>query len=203
MSKSPVPIAILAGGKSRRMGRDKAFVEFAGAPMIQRVVFAVSQCSARALIISNEPGKHSRFGLPVYPDIIPGMGPLSGLHAAFTVTGAARVMIAPCDSPFLSPAIIKFILNYPCGAAEAVIPFVEGREQGMLAVYARGAVDRFGERIASASIMFDEFRLGLNRIFIAEDELRAVEPDLRTFLNVNTPGDLQSATAFLSGDSQP
>jgi len=197
MNTNPVPIAILAGGKSRRMGRDKAFVELAGAPMIQWVISAVAQCSARALIISNEPGKYSQFGLPVYPDVIPGMGPLSGLHTAFTVTGADRVMIAPCDSPFMSPDVIKFILNYPDGGADAVIPFVDGREQGMLAVYSRGAVDRFEERIASASMMFDEFRLSLNRIFISENELRAVEPDLRTFLNVNTPSDFQSTATLL------
>ncbi len=198
MNASVIPIAILAGGKSRRMGRDKSFVEFAGAPMIQWVVSAVAQCSGRGIIIANEPGKYSRFGLPVYPDIIPGMGPLSGLHTAFTVTGADRVMIAPCDSPLVSPEVIKYILNYPDGGADAVIPFVEGREQGMLGVYSRGAVDGFEERIASASMMFDEFRLSLNRIFIREDELRTVEPDLRTFLNMNTPGDLQSAAAFLS-----
>ena len=197
MNTNPVPIAILAGGKSRRMGRDKAFVELAGAPMIQWVISAVAQCSARALIISNEPGKYSQFGLPVYPDVIPGMGPLSGLFTAFTVTGADRVMIAPCDSPFMSPDVIKFILNYPDGGADAVIPFVDGREQGMLAVYSRGAVDRFEERIASASMMFDEFRLSLNRIFISENELRAVEPDLRTFLNVNTPSDFQSTATLL------
>ena len=198
MNANTIPIAILAGGKSRRMGRDKAFVELAGIPMIQWVISSlVAQCSAKAIIISNEPEKYSQFGLPVYPDVIPGMGPLSGLFTAFTVTGADRVMIAPCDSPFISPDVIKFILNYPDGGADAVIPFVDGREQGMLAVYSRGAVDRFAERIASASMMFDEFRLGLDRIFITEDELRVVEPDLRTFLNVNAPGDLQSATTLL------
>jgi molybdopterin-guanine dinucleotide biosynthesis protein A len=198
MNANTIPIAILAGGKSRRMGRDKAFVELAGIPMIQWVISSlVAQCSAKAIIISNEPEKYSQFGLPVYPDVIPGMGPLSGLFTAFTVTGADRVMIAPCDSPFISPDVIKFILNYPDGGADAVIPFVDGREQGMIAVYSRGAVDRFEERIASASMMFDEFRLGLDRIFITEDELRVVEPDLRTFLNVNAPGDLQSATTLL------
>jgi molybdopterin-guanine dinucleotide biosynthesis protein A len=198
VNASPIPIAIAAGGKSRRMGRDKAFVELAGYPMIQWVITAVAQCSNRALIIANEPEKYNRFGLPVYPDVIPGMGPLSGLHTAFTVTGADRVMIAPCDSPLVSPDVINLILNYPGGGAEAVIPFVDGREQGLLAVYARSAVERFGERIGSASIMFDEFRLSLNRIFIGEDEIRKVDPDLRTFLNVNTPEDLEAVTGFLS-----
>jgi molybdopterin-guanine dinucleotide biosynthesis protein A len=193
MSQETIPIAILAGGKSRRMGRDKAFVELLGTPMIQWVINAVTQCSGKALIIANDPEKYSRFGLPVYPDIAPGMGPLSGLHTAFTVTGADRVMIAPCDSPFVSADVINLILNYPNGGAEAVIPFVDGREQGMLAVYSRNGMERFAGRIASVSIMFDEFRLGLKRIFIGEDELRKVEPDLRSFLNVNTPVDIEMA----------
>jgi molybdopterin-guanine dinucleotide biosynthesis protein A len=193
MNANTIPIAVLAGGKSRRMGRDKAFVELAGTPMIQWVITAVAQCSRTAFIISNEPEKFTSFGLPVYPDVIPGMGPLSGLHTAFAVTGADRVMIAPCDSPLVSPDAIKLILDYPDGGAEAAIPFVDGREQGMLAVYARSGIERYAERIASASIMFDEFRLGLDRIFITEDELRKVEPDLRSFLNVNTPADIEMA----------
>lgn len=197
MNASKIPIAILAGGKSRRMGSDKAFVELAGAPMIQWVITAVAQCSGVAFIISNEPEKFTSFGLPVYPDIIPGMGPLSGLHTAFAVTGADRVMIAPCDSPLVSPGAIKLILDYPDRDAEAVIPFVDGREQGMLAVYARSGIERYADRIATASIMFDEFRLGLNRVFIGEEELRKVDPGLRTFLNVNTPVDIETAIGEL------
>jgi molybdopterin-guanine dinucleotide biosynthesis protein A len=193
MNASEIPIAILAGGKSRRMGRDKAFVELAGEPMIQWVITAVAQCSGTAFIIANEPEKYAGFGLPVYPDVIPGMGPLSGLHAAFAVTGADRVMIAPCDSPLVSPDAIKLILDYPDGGAEAVIPFVDGREQGLLAVYAKSGIERNAGRIASASMMFDEFRLGLNRVFIGEEELRKVDPGLRTFLNVNTPVDIEAA----------
>lgn len=198
MNANTIPIAILAGGKSRRMGRDKAFVELAGTPMIRWIITAVAQCANMALIISNETEKYSHLGLPVYPDVIPGMGPLSGLHTAFAVTGADRVMIAPCDSPLVSPDAIKLILNYPDDGAEAVIPFIDGREQGMLAVYAKSGIERFGERIASASIMFDEFRVGLNRIFIGEDELRKVDPGLLTFLNVNRPEDLQATASFLS-----
>lgn len=180
------------------MGRDKAFVELAGTPMIQWVITAVKDCSLNPLIIANEPDRYAGFGLPVYPDIIPGMGPLSGLHTAFSVTGADKVMIISCDSPLVAPGIIKLILDYPGKWAEAVIPFVDGREQGLLAVYARSGIDRFADRIASASIMFDEFRLGLNRAFITEDELRVLEPDLRTFLNVNTPADIEMAARSLS-----
>jgi molybdopterin-guanine dinucleotide biosynthesis protein A len=198
MNASAIPIAILAGGKSRRMGRDKAFVELAGSPMIQWAITAVTQCSSAAFIIANEPEKYAGFGLPVYPDIIPGMGPLSGLHTAFTVTGADRVMITPCDLPLVSTVAINLILNYPDGGAEAVIPFVDGREQGMLAVYARRGIERYAERISSASIMFDEFRLGLNRVFIGEDEFRKVDPGLQTFLNVNRPTDVEIAVRKLS-----
>lgn len=198
MNARDIPIAILAGGKSRRMGRDKAFVELEGMPMIQWVITAVKECSINPLIIANEPDRYGGFGLPVYSDIIPGMGPLSGLHTAFSVTGADRLMIVSCDLPLVSPEVIKYILNRINDRAEAVIPFVEGREQGLLAVYARSGLERFGGRISSASIMFDEFRMGLERIFIGEDELRKVDPDLRSFLNVNTPLDIEMVIRKLS-----
>lgn len=198
MNAKSIPIAILAGGKSRRMGRDKAFVELAGTPMIQWVITAVAQCPGVAFIISNEPEKFTSFGLPVYPDVIPGMGPLSGLHTAFAVTGADRVMIAPCDLPLVSADVIQLILNYPDGGAEAVIPLVDGREQGLLAVYARSGIERYAGRIATASIMFDEFRRGVRRIFITEDELRVADLDLRSFLNVNAPEDIEMAARIFT-----
>jgi len=182
--------AILAGGKSRRMGRDKAFVEYGGARMIDRALGAVRPCVDQVIIIANDPGAYRELGVPVYPDTIRGMGPLSGLYTAFEVTGADELLLVACDMPLLRPEVVRHIVSRALAPGEAVIPLAGGREQGLLAIYRRGAIDRWRERIEAASIQFDEFREGLERSFISEEELRAVDPALESFINVNAPGDL-------------
>lgn len=185
-----LPAAILAGGGSRRMGRDKAFVEYGGVPMIERVIGVLAPLAAEVVIIANDVEKYSSLGLPVHRDVEPGMGPLSGLYTAFAATGAAELLLAACDMPRLSPRMAEFVLSQAAAPGEAVIPVIGGVEQGLFAIYRRRAVERFEDRIKNRSIQFDEFRKSLDKSLIAEEDLCRVEPDLISFLNVNRPEDL-------------
>lgn len=185
-----MPIVILAGGASRRMGRDKAFVEYDGVPMIERTLAVASRLSERIVIISNKPDSFKKFGEPVYPDTIPGMGPLSGLYTGFKVTDAKELLLVACDMPLVSEEVMAFILLCADRPGDAVIPFVEGREQGLFGIYRRSAVEKFRARIEKAEIQFNEFRMGLDKSYITEKELKNVEPELGSFMNVNRPEDL-------------
>ena len=174
------------------MGRDKSLIPVDGVPMIERVVRALRPVTPRIVIIAN--GELSRFGfldLPVYPDLIPGMGPLSGLYTAFERTGADEVLLAACDMPWISETAARLILGRHHAAADAVIPRTGGREQGLFALYRRGAVEKFRERILRADIQFDEFRRGLNRVYIEEEEFLKAGAPLAAFENVNSPDDLK------------
>ncbi|MBI4828042.1 MAG: molybdenum cofactor guanylyltransferase [Nitrospinae bacterium] len=186
--------AVLAGGQSRRMGRDKSLIPVEGVPMIERVVRALRPAVERIIIIAN--GDLSRFeflGLPVYPDLIPGMGPLSGLYTAFERTGADEVLLAACDMPWISETTARLIAGRRKLPGEAVIPRVGGREQGLFALYRRRALEKFHERVLRADIQFDEFRRGLDRIYIEEEEFLKAGAPLAAFENVNSPEDLNSA----------
>lgn len=186
-----IPAAILAGGAARRMsGADKGLVEYDGVAMVERVIRAVAPSVEQVVIISNNPGGYSRFLVPVYEDLIRGMGPLSGLYTAFEVTGASELLLVACDMPLVSTEMIEFILARASLPGDAVIPLVEGREQGLLAVYRSSAIEKFRERIIKGDIQFDEFRRGLDKSHIGEDELMSIEPDLRSFINVNSPEDI-------------
>ncbi|MBI5815757.1 MAG: molybdenum cofactor guanylyltransferase [Nitrospinae bacterium] len=192
MTVSPqIPIAILAGGKSVRMGRDKAFVEVEGVPMIERVIAAARQCSANVIIIANEPEKYQKSGLPVHTDKVKGMGPLSGLVTAFEATGAGAVMMIACDMPYISPAMIRHILSRYLKGCGAVIPYAFGREQGLCAIYERRLLEKFTERIGRGDIQFNEFRMNIEKVNISETELKAVEGDLRSFININDEEELR------------
>lgn len=197
--------ALLAGGQSRRMGADKAFLDAGGAPMIERVITAIKPEVRDLVIVANDLERFEKYGLSVYQDVIKGMGPLSGLYTAFEKTGADEVFLIACDLPLLSGKIVRLILSGAGARAggEAVIPVVGGVEQGLLAIYRRPAIEKFRSRIEAASIQFDEFRNGLEREYIGESQLREVEPDLRSFTNVNTPEDLAEISRWLSRRDRP
>ncbi len=185
-----MPIVILAGGASRRMGRDKAFVEYDGTPMIERTLAVAQKLSQNITIISNKPDCFKKFGESVYPDTIPGMGPLSGLYTGFKVTDAKELLLVACDMPLVSEKVMAFILSCRDRPGDAVIPFVEGREQGLFGIYRVSAIAKFRERIEKTEIQFNEFRMGLEKSYITENEFKNVEPGLGSFMNVNRPEDL-------------
>jgi molybdopterin-guanine dinucleotide biosynthesis protein A len=182
--------AILAGGKSRRMGQDKTFLEFNGVPMIHRVINAIKPYIDDMVIIANDPEERLLdIGIPVHEDKIRGMGPLSGLYTAFEVTGATQLLLAACDMPMIKPEIIELLISYPDWRGDALIPVADGREQGLLAIYRRGAIEKVREKIESQSIQFDEFRIGLEKTLIDEEKIKLLNPDFQSFMNMNRPED--------------
>ncbi len=185
-----ITVAILSGGKSRRMGTDKAFLPFEGVPMIERVIATAKPFAKELLIIANDKPAYERYGCRVCEDIIKGMGPLSGLYTAFNVTRSDLLLLVATDMPTIHPDIVRLISDNDEFAGDVLLPVAFGKEQGLLAAYRRSAIEKFSERILQADIQFDEFRNGLEKTFIPEEELRLIDPALSTFRNVNRPEDL-------------
>lgn len=194
MTRPALAAAILTGGLSRRMGRDKARVLIDGEPMLARVIAAARDGGLAPFIVDRadrgDLELRRSFQLGVYHDLIDGMGPLSGLFTAFERTDHDRIFLLATDLPFLSGAMLRFIAEMDgWDDKEALIPLVDGKEQGLTAIYRRGAVERFRAEIEARAIQFDRFRASLDRKFIEEDQLRAIDPELRSFINVNRMDD--------------
>ncbi|MDH5509761.1 MAG: molybdenum cofactor guanylyltransferase [Nitrospinota bacterium] len=183
--------AVLAGGASRRFGGgEKGLALFRGKPMVAWALEAAVAADS-VVIIANNPELYLGSGHPVFTDVIKGMGPLSGLHAAFHHTGADEIFLLACDMPLASPAMVDFVIRRSVGVSgDAVIPLTAAREQGLFAVYRKNAVEKHLDRIKAVSIQFDEFRGAIEKTLIGEDELRQVEPELESFINVNSKADL-------------
>ena len=96
-----IHVAVLAGGQSRRMGRDKALLPLGDQTLIERVIAAARPLACPCFIVG-DPATYAHLGLPVHPDRHPGLGPLGGLHTALGATGAPVLLLA-CDLPFLTP----------------------------------------------------------------------------------------------------
>jgi molybdopterin-guanine dinucleotide biosynthesis protein A len=195
-----VSAAILAGGRSRRMGRDKALVEIGGRTMLARVLERLSPLFERIMIIGPEGPPLEDFGVPVYPDLRPGKGSLGGIHTALHYSPTERVFCSACDLPFINTDVVSHIISLAGGDCDAVVPRVNGELEPLCALYSTkisGAI----EQNLDSGVRRIKTTLSSQRVRIVEgQELALMDPKLLTFFNINTPADLERARAI--ADSQ-
>lgn len=127
---------VLAGGKSRRMGKNKALLPVQGEPMIQRVIRTCQMLTENIVVISDNPPKYEFLNQTILSDRYTQMGPLAGLETAMYHSDEEWFLIAPCDSPSLSPDVYKDLLakRYKY---DIVIPVFQGKEQPLHGIYHR------------------------------------------------------------------
>jgi len=101
IKESEIEVFILAGGKSRRMGSDKGLIDFKGVPMITHILRVLDKLNLPTNIISSNK-EYSKFGKPVYQDIIPNKGPLGGLYTALELSTSPMIILLACDMPSLN-----------------------------------------------------------------------------------------------------
>lgn len=186
MERLPVTGVVLAGGVSRRMGRNKAFLELAGRPLIAHVLDRLMEVCAEVLIVANDEPLYAGLGVRVVPDVFPGVGVLGGLHAGLQAAQRDLILAVGCDMPFLNPALLRAFVAWAEGYD--VVALRQGEQVETLhAAYRRTclptmeAVIRAGERRVISFFPFVQVR------YVHSAEVKALEPGLRSFLNVNTP----------------
>lgn len=187
-----VTAVILAGGHSRRMGTDKSFVLLDGKPLIQRVIERVSTLNIDTLLITNAPEKYAQFSLPSYCDIIPELGAIGGLYTALTHCPTDFAVCVACDMPFLNPTLLQHLVDLRAGF-QAVAPRIAGQIEGLHAVYHRSCLDVIRQQIDRRQLRLSDMYEHLDARFVDEEQLRAIDPDLRSFDNLNTPDSLNRA----------
>lgn len=133
---------VLAGGASRRMGRDKALLDFAGGTMIASVAKSIAPFAASVTIIG-PPERYRQTGLPVVADRRPGCGPLAGIETAFAESASDWILIAACDMPLIEPEVLESLWRSVRDDAQAVWPRTpDGRVHPLCALYHRRAAAR-------------------------------------------------------------
>ena len=187
--------AILAGGRARRFGgRNKALVDVGGEPILTRQLRALARVSDDVVIVANDTDPYRPFGVRVVPDRHPGAGPLAGIEAALA-DRRARVVVLACDMPHVVADVLSLLAASAAGA-DIVAPVVKGRVQPLCAIYGPRVLPVARRRIASgrlrASALVEEAETeGLRARRVGEPELRRVDPELRTFANLNAPADAE------------
>lgn len=182
---------ILAGGKSLRFGRDKAFIPFKGCSLIEFILRQLESEFAELIIVANEIDKFSSLGVPVVPDFIKGAGPLAGIQAGLAASSSPYVFVMACDMPFVSPPLIKFMENgLNETPSEAAVLSRKGFIEPFHAYYSTKLESRMGEALADGKRGVNSFLRGLDYLNIEDEIIRDLCPDHKVFININCQSDL-------------
>jgi len=180
---------ILAGGHSRRMGHDKATLPAGDGTLIEHLARRLAPVVAETIIAGGSQRPPFE-GAHVVPDEQPGLGPLAGMLAGLTAAKERHVWVVGCDLPDVEPAL-GGLLRALAGDYEAVVPCPEQEPEGVCALYVRELAPRI-EALLEAGERSIKSLLECSRVrYVGPDELRAVDPELRSFRNINTPADYE------------
>jgi molybdopterin-guanine dinucleotide biosynthesis protein A len=185
-----VTIAILAGGQSRRMGTDKSFVNLRGKPLISHVLERVSILSLPTMLIANQQEPYRFLGLPIFGDIIIGKGSLGGLYTALFHSSTSHTLCVACDMPCLNPSLISYLIDQ-CQDYDAIVPRIDNLPQSFHAIYRKTCLPIVAKQVEQGHLKVRDLYPLLNSHFVDEEELRTVDPLLKSFINVNTPEALE------------
>ena len=183
---------VLAGGKSSRMGADKALLELAGQTLLQRALKLARAVTEDVRIV----GARDKFGefAPVVEDKYPNRGPLAGIHAALTSTPSALNLILAVDLPFLEKRFLQYLVAEACAAnAVVTVPRAAGGLQPLCAVYRREFAALAEKALAAGRNKIDTLYPQTAVRIIDEDELARFAFSAAMFDNLNTQEEWERA----------
>jgi molybdopterin-guanine dinucleotide biosynthesis protein A len=193
---------ILTGGESRRMGRPKADILIGGRSMVGWVIQALTPYCRELILVDRNPLDHLDLGARVVRDLVPGQGPLGGLATGLFYSRWPHALVVACDLPLIQGPILELLARKALAAGtgpRVIVPRTPGGWQPLVAVYSKACLKPALDLLAQGERKADEIR----RQHVAwdpvsETELRAVDPELESFFNVNRPEDLAVAQARLA-----
>ena len=192
---------ILSGGKSSRMGSDKAFLELGGKPLIARAVEMVREVADQVRIVG-DPQKFAAFA-PTVSDIFVDRGPLGGIHAALASGIAELNLILAVDLPFLNSRLLKYLLaEAEASHATVTVPCSNHYYQPLCAVYRLEFAELAERALAEGKNKIDALFSNVKLRAVSQDELNANGFVAGLFRNLNTPDDWEESKREFSFESR-
>lgn len=202
--RAKLTVAIIAGGKSSRMGRDKAFVELGGKTMIERVIERSAELGqSETILITNIPDDYRHLDMPMFTDVLPDKGSLGGIYTALTVAEGPHVLVLACDMPFISTGMLRYMIAQMDDVSDIVVPRVDGYPQGMHAIYKKTCLRPIREQLDDDRLKIIRFYDKMRVRYLDEADYAPFDPEGRSFTNLNTPEELAQARAIVQPHPRP
>lgn len=183
---------ILAGGKSSRMGRPKAWLEFGGVPLLTRIVGCLRESFDDIVVVHASGQEVPDVPVRLVEDEQPGLGPVAGLSVGLKAVRHELAFVCSCDVPFLNIELVRHLVTLAVNF-DIVVPSWDGRLHPIHTVYRAEVAHLYERNLADGKrrpiAIYDEVRVRT----VTDEELRGFDPEGRSFLNLNTPEDYEMA----------
>ncbi len=188
--------AVLAGGRSRRLGRDKAILPLAGRPLARWVIEALSPWTADVWLSTNQPCAHVSLGYPCVIDLWPGRGALGGLLSVMLVAQGEWILLAACDTPLLQPALLQAMVRQGGrGGRDAVVCQSSRGLEPLPGLFHIRLQPRVQAQVQAGLLPLRTLLAACRTVILPPEEVQRHDPEERSFFNINTPADLAAAAA--------
>lgn len=183
---------ILAGGKSRRIGRDKALIPIDNLPLIDILLKRLKKVFNDIIIISEQKPDYLKFGLKVFEDIIKGCGPLGGIHSGLVNSNLEQNFFFACDMPFVNMELVQY-MSGSASDFDVVIPRVGRKLEPLHCIYSKACIEPIEKQLEKGDRKIINFFPDVKIRYVEEEEIRKFDPDFLSFYNINTPEDYRHA----------
>ena len=177
---------ILAGGKSQRMGSNKAFLKYGDTTFIEHQVMMLSKIFDEIILSANDANIYTSLKLPVVSDVIPGKGPLSGICAGLKSATSSHAFVIACDMPFVDEKLILYLKSQINGY-DVVVPKTSRGLEPMHAFYSKNCIQPMYHCIEEGRLRIIDFFSEVKVKIVDEKEFAGLDASLQSLVNLNTP----------------
>ena len=194
---------VLAGGRSSRMGREKALLDIGGVPLIVRTAQLVESVAGSATVVGETPGIRA-LGLHTVADDWPGAGPLGGIATALRVSRAPWSLVVACDLPYLTKAWLEYLVSRGLASdADAVIAMNASGAEPLCAAYGASAEWAIRSAVSLGNLKVRSMLENLRGEVIEPQEWKRFDSEGYLFKNMNSPEDYEEARERLGQGVAP
>ena len=190
-SKNKITGIILSGGKSIRMGENKAFIEIEGVPIIHTIYTLFKDLFQEVIIVANQKELFSNFNSKIYSDLLPNKGVLGGLYTGLFYSTFNYSFCVACDMPFIKISLVQYLIQR-IKDEDVIVPRTKDGLQPLHAFYSKNCLDPIKKIIEQGKYKIIDFYSMVNVKIVEENDFVSLDPFMESFINVNTPEELLS-----------
>ena len=185
---------ILAGGQNKRFdGRNKAFITIGGQRIIDRLLEVYDQLFDQTVVVTNQPTAYMDVPALIVSDHYSVRSSLNGLHAGLFAAAYEYAFVTACDTPFVNLSLVRHLRDSIESRADIIIPETSAGYEPMFAVYRKTCLPAMAWQLENDLLKIQGLFRKVRVKTVPESDLRAIDPELVSFFNINTPEDLAKA----------
>jgi molybdenum cofactor guanylyltransferase len=191
-------VIILSGGKSSRMGTNKALLKIAEKPNVERIKEEMALEFDQILLVTNEMETYQFLNIPLATDQYPGKGPLAGIHAGLIAATSEINLVVACDMPFVSAGFGKILVEH-IKEFDAVVPVIAGNQHPLFAVYHKRILPELENCLVNHNLRMKHLLEKVNVLYMTEKDFEKYDDNYlqQIFFNMNHPDEYIQAKKWV------